>query len=372
MVKFTTEKFIEKAIKKHGPDRYDYSLSVYQGSKAKLIIKCNKCGHTFEQAAYMHWYGHGCPKCAVTKNAEKSRLTLQEFIQKAESVHGKGIYDYSFVNYINNDTNVKIKCLYHDSIFEQKAGNHLNGAGCPECGKERQHLSIDEFIKKAEEIHGKNRFDYSSTLYKGYLIKVTIKCNKCGHIFKQTPKQHLKGVGCIKCRNLNRISTLQAFIKKAEKVHDKDRYDYSLSAYNHSHKKIIIKCNKCNYIFKQAPYAHLSGRGCPNCAIAIQRSKGEKELCQYIKSLYSGEILENTRKFIGGKELDIYLPELKLTFEYNGEYWHQFHEEKEPGYHKNKRKACKENGIKLIEVWENDWKKNNQQIKDLISKHLQI
>ena len=178
MVKFTTEKFIEKAIKKHGPDRYDYSLSVYQGSKAKLIIKCNKCGHTFEQAAYMHWYGHGCPKCAVTKNAEKSRLTLQEFIQKAESVHGKGIYDYSFVNYINNDTNVKIKCLYHDSIFEQKAGNHLNGAGCPECGKERQHLSIDEFIKKAEEIHGKNRFDYSSTLYKGYLIKVTIKCNK--------------------------------------------------------------------------------------------------------------------------------------------------------------------------------------------------
>ena len=44
MVKFTIEKFIEKAIKKHGPDRYDYSLSVYRGCKAKLIIKCNKCG----------------------------------------------------------------------------------------------------------------------------------------------------------------------------------------------------------------------------------------------------------------------------------------------------------------------------------------
>ncbi len=101
-------------------------------------------------------------------------------------------------------------------------------------------------------------------------------------------------------------------------------------------------------------------------------SKGEKELCQYIKSLYSGEILENTRKFIGGKELDIYLPELKLAFEYNGEYWHKIHEEKEPGYHENKQKACEENGVKLIEIWENDWKKNNQQIKDLISKHLQI
>lgn len=101
-------------------------------------------------------------------------------------------------------------------------------------------------------------------------------------------------------------------------------------------------------------------------------SKGEKELCQYIKSLYSGEILENTRKFIGGKELDIYLPELKLALEYNGEYWHQFHEEKEPGYHKDKRKVCENKNIKLIEVWEKEWKKNNQQIKDLISKHLQI
>lgn len=52
MVKFTTEKFIEKAIKKHGHDRYDYSLSIYRGSKAKLIIKCNKCGHARSNYSY--------------------------------------------------------------------------------------------------------------------------------------------------------------------------------------------------------------------------------------------------------------------------------------------------------------------------------
>lgn len=83
MVKFTTEKFIEKAIKKHGPDRYDYSLSVYRGCKAKLIIKCNKCGHTFEQAAYMHWYGHGCPKCAVTKKCRKIEINSSRIYTKS-------------------------------------------------------------------------------------------------------------------------------------------------------------------------------------------------------------------------------------------------------------------------------------------------
>lgn len=166
--------------------------------------------------------------------------------------------------------------------------------------------------------------------------------------------------------------TTEKFIEKAIKKHGPDRYDYSLCVYQGSKAKLKIKCNKCSHTFEQAPYAHLSGRGCPKCAITIQRSKGEKELCDFIKSIYSGEVLENTRKFIGGKELDIYLPELKLAFEYNGEYLHKIHEEKEPGYHKNKQKACEENGVKLIEVWENDWKKNNQQIKDLISKHLQI
>ena len=80
---------------------------------------------------------------------------------------------------------------------------------------------------------------------------------------------------------------------------------------------------------------------------------------------------ENTRKFIGGKELDIYLPELKLAFEYNGEYWHKIHEEKEPGYHENKRQLCKDAGITLIEVWDSQWKTNAETIKKEISEHLQ-
>ena len=39
MVKFTTEKFIEKAIKKHGPDRYDIK---YMKKKNQVIMKINK------------------------------------------------------------------------------------------------------------------------------------------------------------------------------------------------------------------------------------------------------------------------------------------------------------------------------------------
>lgn len=46
-------------------------------------------------------------------------------------------------------------------------------------------------------------------------------------------------------------------------------------------------------------------------------------------------------------------------------------EEKEPGYHENKRQLCKDAGITLIEVWDSQWKTNAETIKKEISEHLQ-
>ena len=35
--------------------------------------------------------------------------------------------------------------------------------------------------------------------YKNSQTKVIITCNTCHHIFEQTPYNHLRGKGCIKC-----------------------------------------------------------------------------------------------------------------------------------------------------------------------------
>lgn len=42
-----------------------------------------------------------------------------------------------------------------------------------------------------------------------------------------------------------------------------------------------------------------------------------------------------------------------------------------PGYHENKRKICEEVNIRLIEIWENDWKKNKDQIKESLKKQIE-
>ena len=52
-----------------------------------------------------------------------------------------------------------------------------------------------------------------------------------------------------------------------------------------------------------------------------------------IKSLYSGEIVENCRNIIKPYELDIYIPKKKIAIEYNGIYWHSTALNKDMFYH---------------------------------------
>jgi hypothetical protein len=91
----------------------------------------------------------------------------------------------------------------------------------------------------------------------------------------------------------------------------------------------------------------------PLCSYPIgdQKSIKEKELLKFIKSVYSGEIVSSYRDSL---EIDIYLPELKLGFEFNGLYWHS-NKFKEKNYHLNKTDWFKEKGIRIIHIWEDDW-----------------
>jgi hypothetical protein len=51
-------------------------------------------------------------------------------------------------------------------------------------------------------------------------------------------------------------------------------------------------------------------------------------------------------------ELDLYLPDRGIAFEFNGYYWHSAINEKYKEYHKNKTEICLENGVKLYHLWE--------------------
>lgn len=69
-----------------------------------------------------------------------AKLTTEEFIQRAQEVHGDR-YDYSKVKYVNYKTKVLIICPIHGD-FLQAPVNHLRGKECPKCAKNNATMKI--------------------------------------------------------------------------------------------------------------------------------------------------------------------------------------------------------------------------------------
>jgi hypothetical protein len=88
----------------------------------------------------------------------------------------------------------------------------------------------------------------------------------------------------------------------------------------------------------------------------------ELDLYKFINSVYTNQIIQSYRD---GLEIDIYLPDLHLGFEFNGLYWHS-EEKKSKGYHLDKTNYFKERGIRIIHIWEDDWDNRKEIIKSQI------
>ena len=182
-------KFIKRAREVHG-DKYDYSKFEYTGSYNKSIIICPEHGE-FEQTPSNHLQKHGCPMCAKNK-----KLTVEDFIKKANKVHNNK-YDYSLVKNFNSSyDNVTIICPEHDE-FEQNITHHLMGHGCGLCAKNKNYTT-EEFIERAREVHG-DKYDYSKSVYVNYITKVEIICPKHGSFWQQ-PSCHINGYNCPHCQ----------------------------------------------------------------------------------------------------------------------------------------------------------------------------
>ena len=105
------------------------------------------------------------------------------------------------------------------------------------------------------------------------------------------------------------------------------------------------------------------------CTICNPISKNvsglEIELQKFINDNYDGEILLSDKKILTPLELDIYIPELKLAFEFNGLYWHN-ELNKDKNYHLNKTEECEKQGVQLIHIWEDDWLYKKDIVKSII------
>lgn len=133
--------------------------------------------------------------------------------------------------------------------------------------------------------------------------------------------------------------------------------------------EIEYKCNICGTVFKSKE-TNEQRVHCPVC-IKSAYSVTEKEIAAWIKSIYSGEIIENDRNVISPKELDIYIPDKHLAVEYNGSYWHST-EQVPKNYHQEKSLLCREKNVRLIHIFEWEWAEKKEIMQSIIKSALGI
>ena len=177
--------------------------------------------------------------------------------------------------------------------------------------------------------------------------------------------------------NLTKEQAVTNLTKKFPKL-DFSKFEYK----THRNKSIAIcpEHGEFKISYGELMYHKGVSIGCKKCSMAGY-SKKEKEIVEYIKSIYNGTITENNRSIIPSikndkffMELDIYLPELNLAIEFNGSYWHSnskyvnkrgFKSIEE--FHNYKTRICNEKNINLLHISEHDYDTNKEEIFKHIS-----
>jgi hypothetical protein len=136
------------------------------------------------------------------------------------------------------------------------------------------------------------------------------------------------------------------------------RENLTLIDYDHDSTRVTCKCNSCclefsftqQLFYKSQRFKNI----CPHCFPRdIVISKPQQEIYDFISQ--HCECVMNDRHVLSGKEIDIYIPSLKLGIEFAGMYWHSEESNPNRNHMRNKLFFAKSVNVRLITIFEDEW-----------------
>ena len=230
-------------------------------------------------------------------------------------------------------------------VWDAAVAHRTNGTGCPYCTGQKIKPGINDLFTTNPELKIEWDFDKNcddpTQLSKGNdSKKYWWKCSKCGFewdavIYSRTTLH----TGCPNCGREKRwsermgklVAQKGSILDEFPKVIENE-WDYILNEKEglrpneivaNSNKKAWWICQCCGEPYKQVIDKKLHDNlGHNECARDRRTSMPEKLIAYYLKKYF--DIEENYRsEDIDNKEIDIYIPSLKLGIEYDGDAWHR-------------------------------------------------
>ena len=330
----SSNKFLIPDIKHFGREFFKKEIIKEFDNEAELNMEYNKIVNAdFKNRNDTYNY-----KSQICENGKKNigRGRRTKEIEKLKQIYP----DFNYPMFRLAKTNYKIinYCKHGDLIINMQTFNKIYGDNnkyyCEKCFKENMN---DLFFTEDEIINN---------LLKLKNILTTARTHSERYLKKTYPTVY---------------KSILDWTKQYENIEFNERLVLSKKLLKN--KPTCVCCENPVLFGDNTVYA----KYCRKHANHHHTSKKQKDLYEYIKSFYNNKIEENYK--IKNGELDIYMPDLNLAIEFNGLYWHSDYY-KEKKYHYNKWKICKDNDIKLITIWEDDWDYRCDIIKSFIKNQL--
>jgi hypothetical protein len=302
-------------------------------SKIDIEVECDEC-HIEKKIKYKLYTSYGysngeylCRKCKLKiNNLEKygveNVFQLDDVKEKSKktNIEKYGVEFISQSNEIQSKIRNSISKLDREKVNQRRIDTNIEKYGIENVS---QSDTIKEKKKKTNLENWGTTNNKQSEPFRKLNFQIANHSNYINYI--------KEGISLFKCDN--------------EKEHN---FEIDIDNFSKRIKYKTTICTLCNPI-----NTHQSGK--------------EIKIFEYIKSIYNKEIIQNFK--IDRQEIDIYLPDLNLGFEFNGIYWHSsIYKEKD--FHLNKTKFFQERGIHIFHIWEDDYNEKFEIIKSQIKNNL--
>lgn len=268
--------------------------------------------------------------------------------------------------YIKKEYNVEVPTLYFRRQYYMETGNYwweqwfdivlvdnCETKKCPYCDWET--IDVDNksgmFETHLLKRHNITKFDYLKEFPqdKEYFISASYQKNL------QLETDTNKFVICQICgRKLARIDNhhlLTHNITKEEYIRKFGSMKLSSKEYHKRQSEASIITN-INMIF-------------------TKNSKSELEILNFLKE--RGLECRSDRHILNGREIDIFIPEKNIGIEYNGNKWHtEWFAKKDKNYHLFKMEECREKGVGLITIFEDEYELHKEIVLNKLTHILNI
>lgn len=242
---------------------------------------------------------------------------------------------------------------------------------CRFCNKQNLTMSKAELEKKIKDKI--DRYEILSDPM-GWDKPITIRHKTCGNTFEQRLGVFVKSEeGCPFCyRSVIAQKAAMTHEEFVEKLGDRAKEYEFITKYHRAHEKITVK-HRCGNVFEITPDSMLRGGRCKAC----KYSSGEGDLFNEIKKIFPSAEQGNRTILPDKREVDVYIPELKVAIEYDGLRYHtvehfvgdqrrKWSYAFASNYHLWKTNECYKKGVRLIHIYEDEWLNSREIVLDML------